>query len=447
MRKSDQVAAALVVVFLLVSMALPMPGVLQKIVAAQDNSTDEMRVQVDGPDSPSAAVGSAITYQGRLLRNGNPVNGTCSMTFKAYPSASALEPMAVLTKSVLVNNGQFSVDLDYNVFPNALPFTGGAVYLGIRVSCGGTAEDLSPRQAITAAPYALSLRPGATMEDGNGSIAFLNCSSGNCTALDVGGTTGLRVHRATDFGVRVDRVEGSGTAVSSHSRSGPSVKAISYSGDLFQGWEEVTLGGSQALRFKVTYPGNVYADGTYSSPAADFAELLPATASLEPGDVLVVGVDGNLTRSTEANADNVAGVFATKPAFLGGQPTDNTTQPLPANENGEAIDQASQERNAPAEAEPASKDELANPLEALYQEQGLAPLSIAGIVPVKVSAENGAILPGDLLTTASLPGHAMKASQVDVGGISLYRPGTIVGKALEPLVERTGVIKVLVTLQ
>ena len=78
---------------------------------------------------------------------------------------------------------------------------------------------------------------------------------------------------------------------------------------------------------------------------------------------------------------------------------------------------------------------------------GKIPLAITGIVPVKVSAENGAIAPGDLLTTATLPGYAMKATPVDVGGVSLYRPGTIVGKALDGLADGTGVIRVLVTLQ
>lgn len=39
---------------------------------------------------------------------------------------------------------------------------------------------------------------------------------------------------------------------------------------------------------------------------------------------------------------------------------------------------------------------LRDPLAKLYQEKGLAPLSITGIVPVKVSAENGPIVPGDL---------------------------------------------------
>lgn len=49
------------------------------------------------------------------------------------------------------------------------------------------------------------------------------------------------------------------------------------------------------------------------------------------------------------------------------------------------------------------------------------PLALNGKVPVKVSAENGNILPGDFITTSSIPGVGMKAS----------REGTVIGKALE----------------
>ena len=42
------------------------------------------------------------------------------------------------------------------------------------------------------------------------------------------------------------------------------------------------------LKFYVANDGNVYADGAYQSPAADFAELLPAHNGLEPGDVLII---------------------------------------------------------------------------------------------------------------------------------------------------------------
>jgi hypothetical protein len=57
-----------------------------------------------------------------------------------------------------------------------------------------------------------------------------------------------------------------------------------------------------------------------------------------------------------------------------------------------------------------------------------------------VSAENGPVLPGDLLVTASTPGHAMK-------GGSNAPQGTVIGKALEKLEAGTGVIKMLATLQ
>ena len=75
------------------------------------------------------------------------------------------------------------------------------------------------------------------------------------------------------------------------------------------------------------------------------------------------------------------------------------------------------------------------------------PVAIIGIVPTKVSAENGAVRMGDLLTTSRTPGYAMRASPVVIHGVRVYRTGTILGKALEPLKSGKGVIKVLVTLR
>ena len=49
------------------------------------------------------------------------------------------------------------------------------------------------------------------------------------------------------------------------------------------------------------------------------------------------------------------------------------------------------------------------------------PVALAGRVLTKVSTENGPIRAGDLLTTASRPGHAMRAT----------RTGYTVGKALQ----------------
>ena len=73
--------------------------------------------------------------------------------------------------------------------------------------------------------------------------------------------------------------------------------------------------------------------------------------------------------------------------------------------------------------------------------QNEVPLAVVGIVPCKVTAENGSIRVGDLLVTSSTAAHAMKGT--DRGKML----GAVVGKALEPLPEGKGVIQVLVTLQ
>jgi len=72
---------------------------------------------------------------------------------------------------------------------------------------------------------------------------------------------------------------------------------------------------------------------------------------------------------------------------------------------------------------------------------GDIPVAMTGRVYVKCSSENGAITPGDLLTTASLSGHAMKAT--DNGRSN----GSVIGKAMGSLDSETGLVLVLVNLQ
>jgi hypothetical protein len=155
---------------------------------------------------------------------------------------------------------------------------------------------------------------------------------------------------------------------------------------------------STEVEFRVTYQGEVYASGDFHSGGADFAEMLPGAAGLEPGDVLVIGADGKLYRSTEAYAGAVVGVYSTEPGFVGGSGIDG--------------------------ADPED-----------------VPLAVVGIVPVKASAENGAIAPGDLLTASDTPGHVMRCQGVEPCF------GRTVGKALEGLDAGTGLIQMLVMLQ
>ena len=64
------------------------------------------------------------------------------------------------------------------------------------------------------------------------------------------------------------------------------------------------------------------------------------------------------------------------------------------------------------------------------------PLVLAGRVPVKVSGANGAIKPGDYITSANIPGYAMKATQA----------GPTIGKALGYFNGDKGTVLVLVNL-
>jgi hypothetical protein len=79
------------------------------------------------------------------------------------------------------------------------------------------------------------------------------------------------------------------------------------------------------------------------------------------------------------------------------------------------------------------------------QQQGLLEggknVALTGRVYVLADASNGAIRPGDLLTTSATPGHAMKVRD------HAKAQGAILGKAMTGLEEGKGMVLALVTLQ
>lgn len=81
------------------------------------------------------------------------------------------------------------------------------------------------------------------------------------------------------------------------------------------------------------------------------------------------------------------------------------------------------------------------------QGEGRVLVAATGRVKVKVDATNGPIQIGDLLVTSDKAGVAMKSVPVELAGVRIHRPGTLIGKALEPLAEGTGEILVLLSLQ
>ncbi len=82
-------------------------------------------------------------------------------------------------------------------------------------------------------------------------------------------------------------------------------------------------------------------------------------------------------------------------------------------------------------------------------EQGDSKVLVAttGRVRVRVDATNGPIQVGDLLVTSDIAGVAKKSEPLMLGGVPIHRPGTLIGKALEPLANGTGEILVLLSLQ
>ena len=70
-----------------------------------------------------------------------------------------------------------------------------------------------------------------------------------------------------------------------------------------------------------------------------------------------------------------------------------------------------------------------------------------GRVRVKVDASRAPIQIGDLLVTSDVAGFAMKSEPVEFAGRKMHMPGTIIGKALEPLARGSGEILVLLSLQ
>lgn len=109
-----------------------------------------------------ADLGQGFTFQGLLTENGTPVTGSRQMEFKLWNAASGgAQVGATATLAVAVVKGQFSVALmDWG--PEQI--NGRALWLGVRAQdAGGVWRDLGLRP-ILAAPYAMSLMPGARIE-------------------------------------------------------------------------------------------------------------------------------------------------------------------------------------------------------------------------------------------------------------------------------------------
>ncbi len=140
--------------------------------------------------SPCLAQGTAFTYQGRLTSGTNVANGVYDVRFRIYDSSGGggLVAGPITNAATGLSNGLFTVTLD----PGAGVFTGADRWLkiSVRTNGGGAFTMLTPRQKLTAAPYAITagnVSAGAGLAGTySGAVTFNNAGnnfSGNGAAL------------------------------------------------------------------------------------------------------------------------------------------------------------------------------------------------------------------------------------------------------------------------
>ncbi len=91
-------------------------------------------------------IDATFTYQGQLEENGTPANGTYSMEFILWDAPSGGNLLGSEAGNIEVTNGRFTRDLDFGTGA----FDGNMRWLELEVEN----TILSPRQQITATPYA-----------------------------------------------------------------------------------------------------------------------------------------------------------------------------------------------------------------------------------------------------------------------------------------------------
>jgi hypothetical protein len=160
--------------------------------------------------------------------------------------------------------------------------------------------------------------------------------------------------------------------------------------------------GTTAPASKLHVAGSVTVDGNIAAKYQDVAEWVESSQPLTAGTVVILDPDkdNQVLASTQSYDTRVAGVISLQPGITLGD-----------------------------------------------RGEGRVLVAASGRVKVKVDASNGPIKIGDLLVTSDKEGVAMKSVPVELSGVRMHRPGTLIGKALQPLAQGTGEILVLLSLQ
>lgn len=160
--------------------------------------------------------------------------------------------------------------------------------------------------------------------------------------------------------------------------------------------------GTTTPTAKLDVQGDINVSGNINAKYQDMAEWVPSSEAIPAGTVVVLDTrkSNQVIASSESYDTRVAGVISARPGITLGE---------------------------------------AGPNKVL--------VATTGRVKIKVDATRTAISIGDLLVTSDREGYAMKSEPITISGRKIHSPGTLIGKALEPLEKGTGEILVLLSLQ
>jgi hypothetical protein len=424
-------------------------------------------------------ISEAFSYQGRLNFGGGPVNGTCDFQFSLWDQSGSGTPPTGGTQfgstetqsAVPVSQGLFTVVLNAaNGFGDNAFLA--ARWLQIAVRCpagGGSYTTLSPRQPLSAAPYASGLRPGTRIRGSDYQVVKIQSDavSGSIPAAVTGemmsALDGVGVYGSSNSNAAGS--EGAGVWGRTWNLAGAGVKGTAHNGSVGVLGEAVVNGGVGV---------RAVSNGTSLSSPALFAEAT-STKAAEPAGIAIYaknhGGDTTIVAHNTGSGDYFrainAGNYIVYRVTSTGRVVTSAVEIYGGGdlaERFEARDGAEIEPGTLMVIDPAHPGKLkpsasaydpkvagivsgaggVDPGLTLHQNgvmEGNTVVALAGRVYVKAEAISAPILPGDLLTSSAIAGRAMKATD------RALAQGAVIGKAMTGLEQGRGLVLVLVSLQ
>ncbi|GMU83543.1 MAG: hypothetical protein AMXMBFR47_34130 [Planctomycetota bacterium] len=421
-----------------------------------------------------APVGTSFSYQGQLSDGASLANGPYDFIFRLYDASSAGAQVgsSVTLPDRVVSDGLFTVQLDFG----ASPFSGDARWLDIQVRPGastGAYTLLTPRQPLTAIPYALFALsgPGAA---GAWAASGNNIYATNTGNVGIGSTNPLVKLHVT--GGTENTALNDGT-VFIQSPGGFLGQIMTMDGNEINGWSQLHLNPEADTNIYMVAGGGNVGIGS-AAPAVRLHVEGGTDTELGSGGFLVLGSIASTNMSIDNNEIEARNNGAAATLSLnndGGDvviapqgttrvrvleitgadlaekfPVSDIETPQPgmvlmidaANPGKLCLAKGAYNRCVAGVVSGANGLLAGSILGHLPGNEAAPAMALSGRVWVWCDATEQAIGAGDMLTTSETPGHAMAATDAS------RSHGAVIGKAMTTLTKgERGMVLVLVNLQ